>query len=160
MNTTHLHLVLNHIPVLGSAFGLALLIFALWRRSEELKKAALGVFVIVALLAVPAYLTGEPAEDVAEPLPGVSKPIIEQHEQAATIAFAGVVALGVGALAGLVLFHRGKVVPTWFGSLMLAVSLIVTGLMAWAANLGGQVRHTEIRPSASSTPLPRNADDD
>ena len=50
MNPAHLHLMLNHIPVLGTAFGLGLLAFALWRRSDELKKTALGVFVLVALM--------------------------------------------------------------------------------------------------------------
>ena len=150
MSTTHLHLILNHIPVLGTAFGLGLLVFALWRKSNELKKTALGVFVISALLAVPVYLTGEPAEDVVKLLPGVSKPIIEQHEEVAGVAFTGVMVLGVVALAGLLLFRRGKVVPAWFTSIMLAASLIVSGLMAWTANLGGQVRHTEIRPGSNS----------
>ena len=37
MNATHLQLMLNHLPVLGSAFGLVLLIFGLWRKSDELK---------------------------------------------------------------------------------------------------------------------------
>jgi len=79
MNATHLHLMLNHLPVLGTAFGLGLLLFGLWRRSNELKKTALGVFVIIALAGVPVYLTGEPAEDGVESLPGVSKPIMEQQ---------------------------------------------------------------------------------
>lgn len=150
MNAIHLHLMLNHIPVLGTAFGLGLLILALFRKSEELKKAALGVFVIVALFAVPVYLTGEPAEDVAKPLPGVSKPLIEQHEEAAVVAFTGIVVLGVAALAGLIVFRRGKLVPAWFGFVMIIASLFASGLMAWTANLGGQIRHTEIRAGGSS----------
>jgi hypothetical protein len=149
MNATHWHLLLNHIPVLGTVFGLGVLVFALGRRSDELKKTALSVFVIVALLGVPAYLTGEPAEDGVKSLPGVSKPIIEQHEQAASIAFTGVLVLGAAGLSGLLLFRGGKPVPAWFGALMLAASLIVSGLMAWTANVGGQVRHTEIRSNAS-----------
>ncbi|MBI3849934.1 MAG: hypothetical protein HY298_06540 [Verrucomicrobia bacterium] len=159
MNATHLHLLLNHIPVLGTVFGLGLLVFALWQKSDELKKAALGAFLIVALLAVPAYLTGEPAEEVAKPLPGVSKPIIEQHEDAAVVAFTGIVVLGVGALVGLILFRRGKVVPVWYGLVMLAASLTASGLMLWTANLGGQVRHTEIRPGAS-VPAVNNSNHD
>ena len=71
MSPTHLHLLLNHVPVLGTAFGLGLLVFGMGRKSQELKKTALGVFVIVALLAVPAYLTGEPAEDGVQGLPGI-----------------------------------------------------------------------------------------
>lgn len=78
MNAPHLHLLLNHVPVLGSAFGLGLLAFALWRKSDELKKTAFGVFVIAALLAVPGYLSGEPAEEGVESLPGVFKAIIKE----------------------------------------------------------------------------------
>ena len=145
MNPTHLHLMLNHVPVLGTAFGLGLLVFGLGRRSPELKKTALGVFVIVALLTVPVYLTGEPAEDGVKSLPGISKAFIEQHEEAASVAFTGIIVLGAAALTGLLLLQRGKMLPAWFFSLMLAASLIASGLMVWTANLGGQIRHTEIR---------------
>lgn len=62
MNPAHLHLMLNHIPVLGTAFCMVLVGSALIQKSEELKRVSLGAFVIVALLAIPAYLTGEPAE--------------------------------------------------------------------------------------------------
>jgi len=101
-NPVHLHLVLNHVPVLGTAFGRALVGWALLRRSEELKKISLGVFIIVALLAIPAYLTGEPAEELVENLPGVSKASIEQHEETAQAAFAGVLIVGVAAPGGLI----------------------------------------------------------
>ena len=83
MNPAHLHLMLNHIPVLGMAFGLALVSLALLRKSEELKRISLGFLIVIALLAIPAYLTGEPAEELVENLPGVSKSSIEQHEEAA-----------------------------------------------------------------------------
>ncbi len=149
MNATHLHLMLNHLPVLGTAFGLGLLLFSLWRKSTELKKAALGVFVIVALAAVPVYLTGEPAEDGVESLPGVSKSIMEQHEEAAGAAFTGVVVLGVAALGGMILFRGGRALPVWFSVSSLVAALIVSGLMAWVANLGGQIRHSEIRAGNS-----------
>ena len=145
MNTVHLHLILNHIPVLGTVFGLVLLLFGLWRRSEELKKAALGTFVIVALLGVPAYLTGEPAEEGVKSLPGVMGNIIEQHEEAASVAFTCSVVLGIASLGGLLAFRRGKAVPAWFSAIMVAAAVIVSSVMSWTANLGGQVRHTEIR---------------
>lgn len=149
MSATHLHLILNHLPVLGTAFGLGLLIFGLWRRSNELKKTALGVFVIVALAAVPVYLTGEPAEEGVKSLPGVSKPIMEQHEAAAGAALIGVVVLGASALGGLIFFRRSRLLHAWFCISLLVASSIVGVLMAWTANLGGQVRHTEIRANAS-----------
>lgn len=149
MNLTHLHLMLNHAPILGMLFGLGLLGFGLWRKSMDNQKAALGVLVLAALLAVPVFLTGEPAEDAVENLPGVSRPIIEAHEAAATWAFVGAGLVGVSALVGLIVFRRGKLVPVWFGGGILGTSLIVGGLMAWTANLGGQVRHSEVRANAS-----------
>ncbi len=150
MNMTHLHLISNHIPVLGVAFGLGLLAFALWRNSDELKKAALGVFLLTALLGIPAYLSGEPAEDTAKLLPGISKPLMEQHEDAAAVAFTGICVLGTASLASLIWLRRRAGIPGWFGPLMLAAGLVVSGLMVWTANLGGQIRHSEIRTDGSA----------
>jgi hypothetical protein len=159
MNLTHLHLALNHVPVLGTAFALALLVFGIWRKSNELKKTALCAFVVIALMAVPAYLTGEPAEDGVEGLPGVSEAIIEQHEEAAGVAFASIGALGVIALLGLLALRHGKAVPAWFAGFMVIVSLTVSALMAWTANIGGQIRHTEIRVGAApSTSISKDRD--
>ncbi|MBI2925109.1 MAG: hypothetical protein HYY24_05320 [Verrucomicrobia bacterium] len=145
MNAAHLHLMLNHLPVLGIAFGLLLLGYAVARKSNELRKVSLAVFVLVSLLAVPAYLTGEPAEDLVARLPDVPKAILEQHEEVAQLAFTGMVLVGVASAVGLVVFRRGRLVPAWFNFALLAAALLVTVLMAWTANLGGQIRHTEIR---------------
>jgi hypothetical protein len=70
MNTTHLHLLLNHVPGLRTTFGLNLLAFGIWSKSNELQKAALGILGIATLIGVPAYLTGEPAENGIESLSG------------------------------------------------------------------------------------------
>jgi uncharacterized membrane protein len=145
MNPAHWHLMLNHVPVLGTAFGMALIAWALVRKSEELKRVSLGVFVIIALLAIPAYLTGEPAEEIVEHLPGVSEASIEEHEDAAKFAFAGVLVLGAAALGGLVIFRRGRPAPTWVAVVALVLSVIVFAMMVRTANLGGLIRHPELR---------------
>jgi len=46
MNWAHVHLLLNHLPVVGTFFGVLLLLLALLRKSEELKRVSLGVFVL------------------------------------------------------------------------------------------------------------------
>jgi hypothetical protein len=158
MNATHLHLILNHIPVLGTAFGLGLLAWGLWRRSEEVKRSAFAVFVLIALFAIPTYLTGEPAEDGVKGLPGVSSPIIERHEEVAGVALTGVLVLGIGALASLLWFRAGKLIPAWLSVSFLVASLTASGLAAWTANLGGQVRHTEIRSGANANALSESAE--
>ena len=149
MNGAHLHLLLNHLPLLGTVFGLLLLLFSLWRKSAELQRVSLGVFVLTALSSVPAYLTGEPAEGVVEHLPGVAKAFIEAHESAALVAFAVGIATGIVALASLFLAWRSQQFPTWLTLATLFLALATGGLMARAANLGGMIRHTEIRSGAS-----------
>ena len=149
MNGAHLHLLINHVPVLGTFFGLALLAFGAWKGSDELRKAALGTFVIAALASVATYLTGDPAEHVVKGLAGVSSALIERHDDAAGVALGGAIALGVLALGGLIWFRGGRPIKSWFGALALAAAILVTGMMAWTANLGGQIRHSEIRHDAA-----------
>jgi hypothetical protein len=63
MNGAQLHLMLNHLPVMGALFSLLLLGWSLTRRSTEIQKLALGGALLAGLSSVPAYLTGEPAEE-------------------------------------------------------------------------------------------------
>ena len=136
MSVAHLHLLLNHVPLIGIV-GVALLFaLALRRRSDELSRVALGVTVALALVAGAVFLTGEPAEE-----------LVERHEEAAllaTIAFGG---LGVLA-AGVLLWARRHPLPRRTATLGLAGALALTALVGWTANLGGMIRHTEIRPGA------------
>ena len=151
MDATHIHLMLNHVPVLGTVFGLLLLAAALLRKTQELLKTSLIVFAVCAAFAVPVYLTGEPAEHLVEGLPGITEAISEEHEEAAQSAFIAVLVLGVAALATLAIFRGPRLVPRWFGGALLVAALVACGLMLRTANLGGKVRHTEIRNYAPAT---------
>lgn len=157
MNWAHMHLLLNHVPVLGTLFGLALLLYAVVRRNDGHKRVALGVFTLVALLALPTYFSGEPAEEVVEHRAGVSEPAIESHEDAALGALAGVEVLGLVALVGLFLSRGGRALPANAARAVVLVAILTAGLMARTANLGGQIRHAEIR--ADAQPQPGEDDD-
>lgn len=147
MSLTHLHLLLNHFPVIGTVIGLGLLSFAALRKNADLTKASLGLFAVLALISVVVYLTGEPAEEAVENLPGFSESIVERHEDFALFATIALSSAGAAALAVLALF-RGRVVPRWIQVGSVIVAFIVTGAMGYTAMLGGEVRHTEIRNEA------------
>lgn len=151
MDTAHVHLLLNHVPVLGAIFGLLLLTFAAWKGRDESTKVSLAVFVVVGLASLVVYLTGEAAEELVEGLPEFSEAIAERHEEAALVATVGAGLLGAVGLVGLWAYRRREVAG-WFRALSLVLALGVVGLMGWTANLGGQIRHTEIRPTASGAP--------
>jgi hypothetical protein len=143
MNAAHLHLALNHIPVVGFALAALLLIVGLLRRSESIERTSVAAFVVIAVLTIPAYLTGEPAEDIVKTLAGVSEAMVESHEEASQIAFTAIIVVGVFALVGLGLFRK-KQLPQWFAVITLMLALTATVLVGRAANLGGQIRHPEI----------------
>jgi uncharacterized membrane protein len=144
MSFTHLHLFLNHFPVIGTILGIVLLGVALLRRSSELGKVSLGLFVGLAAVAILVYLTGEPAEDAIEKLPGFSEAITERHEEFALIATIGLGIFGGLSLGALALFRK-RPLPRWVTMSAFSLSLVAGGLMGYTAMLGGQVRHTEVR---------------
>jgi uncharacterized membrane protein len=150
MNAAHVHLMLNHLPLIGTGFGIALLLLGCARHSDELKRVSLGVFVAGALLMIPTYFAGERAEHVVERVASVSETIIERHEDAAADAAAALAVLGAFSVAALVRYRRSAV-PAWLALSSLVLALVVAALMARAANLGGQIRHSEIGGAAASS---------
>lgn len=150
MSWAHIHLALNHVPVIGVLIVLLLLAVARRRGSIELTRVSYGLLVLLAVVAVVVYLTGEPAEELIEDLPGFSESLVERHEQVALIATVGMAVLGLAALLGLVGFRGPRVAPAWYGPGMLLLALVMGGVMLWTANLGGQIRHSEIRAAQSA----------
>lgn len=149
MSWAHLHLALNHVPVVGLPIVLLLLAWAIVRRSTELLKASFGLVILLAVVTVIVQVTGEPAEELVEGLPGVVESMVETHEESALLGTIGLVVIGVSAVFALWRLGTGKILPQWYSTVVLIAGIMVAGLMVWIANLGGQIRHSEIRPAAS-----------
>lgn len=145
MNPVHAHLLLNHVPLVGIAFGCLLLVFGHLHKSEEIVKAGLALFAVCALIALPVYFSGEGAEEIVERLPEVSESLIGNHEEAALPALIVTEILGTIAVGGLLLFRVPKILPKAYIVFSLVLALVSLRLLARAANLGGQIRHSEIR---------------
>lgn len=145
----HLHLMASHIPVIGVLLLIPLLLIALVRRSDELSKLALWGAAGIALSSVVVYLTGEPTEEGVEGLGGISKAMIERHEE---IALISTVALTVFGVLALVTLFRMRVMPLSRGIVVSALVGVIAlgGAFAWTANLGGKIRHSEITTAVAS----------
>ena len=151
LTPTHIHLLLNHVPTIGFGIAMGLLIGALVSRSDDLKKAALTVLVAVALLTLPTYLTGNAAEESIRNLPGVSRTLIATHEGAALVAFIFMEITGAVAWLALWQFHRRSRMTTRTLGTVLVLAVITMGLVTRAANVGGEIRHTEIQLAVETT---------
>jgi formate hydrogenlyase subunit 3/multisubunit Na+/H+ antiporter MnhD subunit len=145
MDAAHLHLLLNHIPILGTIFGLLLLIYGMWRNSDQIKRASLGAFILTALVTIPVYLSGDGAADIVGSLPGVSIDIIRQHDDSAGITLIAIEILGAVSLVSLWISRRLLELKRWMTLSALLLAVISSGLGAWTGNLGGQVHHPEVR---------------
>jgi len=148
MSVLHLHLLLNHFPVIGTIIVIALFGVAIVWRSNSVARVSLGLLASLGAIALLVFFTGEPAEEAIENLPGFSEAITERHEEfalAATIVLASLGGLALGAL----LLLRKREIPKWITVSAFMLSLVAGGMMGYTAMLGGQVRHTEVRPGAA-----------
>ncbi|ROI10679.1 hypothetical protein EGI11_01950 [Chryseobacterium sp. H3056] len=150
MNNTHLHLVVNHLPIIFPIVGIVLLIIGFFAKSEVSKRNAYIIFILGALASIAAMATGEGAEEGVEHLPGVAESLIKTHEEAAEL-FAGF-SYFVGGLSALALFASlkdytfSKIMPVLVGVFSLASLFFAQK----AGTTGGEIRHTEIRSDAST----------
>jgi hypothetical protein len=152
MNLAHLHLLINHVPTIGLLLTLVLFGMGLGAKSEHLKQASLVLFVGLALTTIVTYITGNAAQEsicvagLEGPCadPNVSRSVIETHEGAAMVAFGFMQLTGAFAWFGLWQFRRYNRRSNLNLGMVLVLALVTFGLMARAANIGGEIRHPEI----------------
>lgn len=151
MNLAHVHLLLNHFPVIGTIIGLGLFLSSMVGKSEDLKRAGLVVILGIALLTIPTYLSGNAAQLAIKNLPGVSGTLMVEHQNAALLAYVFMEITGAAAWFGLWQFRRNSRLGRGTLSIILLLSVLTVGLMANAANIGGAIRHPEILSDPQGT---------
>lgn len=144
MDITHLHLILAHVPVIGTFFGFALLAWGYVTKDILLKKAALVNFIIVAVIGLAVFLTGDGAKEAVQRLPGIAEKTIDTHEELGekAIWFLGV--LGAASLVSLYLATKNNRRFKILCMITLIVSVLTIGMMVVVGYTGGQIRHTEL----------------
>src|SRR5262245_23635316 len=151
MDFPHLHLLLNHFPIIGTSVGVGLFLSSLVLKKGDITRSSLVVFVVMALLTIPAFMTGVGAQEKIVSDPSVSNALIQRHEGAAELAvwFMEI----TGALAVVALWQSaGRLAPTrWNTFAILMFSLATMGLMTRTGNTGGEIRHLEIRSAQENT---------
>lgn len=146
MSIPHVHIMLNHIPVIGVLFCSLLFIISVILKNIQFQRISMVLLLLVALSAIPVFLTGEPTEHVIEDIPTVSEQYIEEHEKSAIASLIVMEILGGLSLLGLILSRKQNSLNGFVKNGVIIVSLAASLLFAYTAYLGGHIRHTEIRP--------------
>ncbi|MDD5088536.1 MAG: hypothetical protein PHI18_07035 [bacterium] len=160
MNAAQIHLALNHAPLMGLGFGLLVLLYGLVRKSADVQRAALIIFLLTAILVIPVVLSGEEAEDVVKGLPNVADSRIEPHEEAAVTAQVMMILLGIASLGGLYLLHTQKSLKLVASISLLVLSAIALLVMLYVSSLGGKISHPELRAGYARVSGSETGDDD
>jgi uncharacterized membrane protein len=148
MTTAHLHLLLNHFPILGSIFITVLFIIALAYRNIFLQKVSLWFLVAIALFTAATYLTGDGAVQAVKGLPGISEEAIHAHELFAKVGLGLMFVTGALALASALLYSFRPKLPRLLLVLVLLALLLNSVVFVYIGYLGGQIHHQELRSSS------------
>ncbi|WP_243699200.1 hypothetical protein [Flavobacterium hiemivividum] len=148
MNDAHLHLMVNHFPIIGTIFGIGILIAGLVLKNNALKNTAYILFIVAALFAALSMNTGEGAEELVEDMPNIGKKIIHEHEELAEKLALLLYATGIFSLLSIYTSsknHKLAIIASYI-TLFLAIGAAVLGSSVGTS--GGEIRHTEIRDNA------------
>lgn len=145
MNGSHLHLLINHVPIVGVWIGLLVLLVGLLLKRNQVKNTALFIFIGSACTAIVAFLSGEGAEGIIGNLPTISETLIHKHEEYAELFFTILLILGGVSSITIGLSHIKSKFAKYGFLLVLLLSIGSVGISKYVGTSGGVITHIEIR---------------
>jgi len=152
VNLAHLHLVINHVPTVGAVAALGLLLLAFVRRNEHLKHAGLEGLFLIAVLTLPVFVSGVAAQQEMRGRNDISVDAVRTHLDAALIGFTLMEFAGFVAWVALWQWRRRGSAARGVVFAVTALLVVAIAAMGIAANLGGDIRHPEIRAAGAAAP--------
>ncbi|MCG9970906.1 hypothetical protein [Christiangramia crocea] len=144
MNNAHLHLLVNHLPFLALVIGSVVVLAGFLLKNRDVRLTGLGIFIFGSLTSIPAFYTGEGAEDIVENLPGISEASIHDHEELAELFLNLMLVLGIFSIITFII----EVKKIRYSNLFMVVCLLIavaSGILAgYVGNTGGKIIHSEI----------------
>ena len=151
LTPAHLHLALNHTPIIGLAVAsLPILVGILFRSRGALASGLVAALLCVA--TVPAIMeTGEGAQESfadGSIVPGMdiaAKAAFREHSGRAKFTAPVAYAAGLLALVSLAGLWKFPRQASWLAWAVLAGNAATIALGVWTAEAGGRIRHPEFR---------------
>ncbi len=157
MNDAHLHLLVNHFPIIGTLFGLGILISGMLLKNNSVKNTAYILFIVAAVFSAFSMGTGEGAEELVEDLPSIGKQIIHEHEEIAEKFAIIMYATGLFGLLSLYTSIKNHKLAKTISYVTLALAIFAAVFAKSVGTTGGEIRHTEIRANSGAVSNENNS---
>ena len=153
LTAAHLHLILNHVPIIGIAVSCLPIVIGILAQSRTTIAAGLLATLLCAATVPTIMESGSNAAhafrdgSTLPPLDEAGKIVMHIHggraKQTAPVIYASAI-LALLSLLALAKFPRPA---TWLSAAVLLGNTISIALSVWTADAGGRIRHTEFRPA-------------
>ncbi len=159
MNEAHLHMVVNHFPIIGTILAIGILIAGLLSKNRSIINTSYVLFVIGAIFGILSMNTGEGAEELVEDMPGIGWKIIHEHEELAEKMALLLDILGVLSLVGFYFQYKKNAKEKLVSYIILLIGIASLFVIQKVGTSGGEIRHTEIRKDFSNTIIEKESSD-
>ena len=116
MNAPHIHLMLNHLPVIGLALGLLILLVGLLKKNATVLVVAMSITAVAGISSYPTMYSGGASEDYLEEHEQefqIDHDLIHEHEEAAEIALKS----NMQQKHGAVIVYKNKIIATGYNEI-------------------------------------------
>lgn len=143
MNEAQLHLLSNHLPLTLPFIGLLILVISFFVKSSVVRRTGYFILVLGGLFTIPAFFSGEGAEEIAEHM-GKNHDLIHEHEESAeTFAYLNYLLALLSAVALWMSWKKNELEKYIF-PLILIGGVIISVFALCTGESGGEISHPEI----------------
>lgn len=143
MNPIEVHLRLNHFPIIGLIVLFLLFAYAYFFKKKEIIVACKVGFVLLSLISIPVYLSGQDSEELLEHKSGYNSEEMEEHEEHAEQAYIAILILGGVSLLSF-FFKKNEKISSRFNAFIVPIGFVVILLMVITGIHGGKIKHDEL----------------
>jgi uncharacterized membrane protein len=160
MNDAHLHMVVNHFPIIGTILAIGILTAGLLNKNQSIINTAYVLFIIGAVFGILSMNTGEGAEELVEDMPGIGWKIIHDHEELAEKMALLLDILGILSVIGFYFQYKRNPKQKLVSYLILILGIASLFVIQKVGTSGGEIRHSEIRNDNNTTNSTNNLKED
>jgi uncharacterized membrane protein len=151
MNNAHLHMVVNHFPIIGTILAIGILIAGLLTKNNGVKITSYFVFIISAIFGLMSMATGDGAEELVKDMPNIGWKIIHEHEEIAEKLALLLDVIGVLSVVALYFNFKKNPKEKIVSLIILGIAIASLVVIQKVGTSGGEIRHTEIREGSQNT---------